>query len=316
MKTLIPVESKISTELILEGIIWRQFKKIYNKIMNDTEKLMLNRIQTALEKAIINNKVRFIDNRFFGSFTKEVAKEIRDLGGVYNTVSKTYKMPNGTLKGNIISAIQTADLKNKQKATRLIENINKINLDDFVIDDSEYKEFFQKVLKTTTSEVKKSFKKANYQVGVSQTYTEAELLQIAKEYTENTQLYVKNFLQDEINLMRKEVWQNVESGKRARNLEGFLQERFDVGKRKAKFLARQETSLCVNAQKRTLYDRADVVSYIWQTSEDNRVRHDHKELDGKIFTYNQKAVVNKLTGKKANPGEDWNCRCVDRPIIK
>lgn len=47
--------------------------------------------------------------------------------------------------------------------------------------------------------------------------------------------------------------------------------------------------------------------YIWHTAQDEKVRKDHAERDGKSFDY-----ANPPKG--GNPGEDFNCRCWAEPL--
>lgn len=49
--------------------------------------------------------------------------------------------------------------------------------------------------------------------------------------------------------------------------------------------------------------------YTWQTSEDERVREDHKKLDGTTQRWDNPPVVDRRTGRRGHPGFDYQCRC-------
>ena len=63
------------------------------------------------------------------------------------------------------------------------------------------------------------------------------------------------------------------------------------------------------------YTNAGVKEYIWSTSNDQRVRPDHKELNGKTFSWGE-AVIDRTTGQKGNPGEAFGCRCLALPVVR
>ncbi len=59
-----------------------------------------------------------------------------------------------------------------------------------------------------------------------------------------------------------------------------------------------------------------ILEYRWSTSKDERVRHDHKALDTKIFSFASPPVTNLKTGARNNPGCDFGCRCIAIPIFR
>lgn len=55
--------------------------------------------------------------------------------------------------------------------------------------------------------------------------------------------------------------------------------------------------------------------YIWRTAGDSRVRDSHKELDRKAFDWDHPPVVDRKTGRRCHPGEDYQCRCIAMPVF-
>lgn len=89
----------------------------------------------------------------------------------------------------------------------------------------------------------------------------------------------------------------------------YFARQYDISKERAKFWARQELSLFVSNLKTEQMNAAGYRYYIWNAVMDDRTRPDHYELDGSIQdTYNP-PVVDKRTGRRGNPGIDFNCRC-------
>jgi len=49
--------------------------------------------------------------------------------------------------------------------------------------------------------------------------------------------------------------------------------------------------------------------YIWRTAKDERVRDDHKKLEGKICSWDNPPIVDRSTGRREHPAQDFQCRC-------
>ena len=138
---------------------------------------------------------------------------------------------------------------------------------------------------------------------------------ITKEWAENLELYVRNFAEDQILEMRKTITDNTMAGYRAEGVAKKIQKEYGVSKRKAKFLARQETALLTSKFQKERFKDIGVTRYRWSTSGDERVRGDHKELNGKIFSWDSPPVTDRRTGKRNHPSEDFGCRCIAIPVL-
>ena len=71
------------------------------------------------------------------------------------------------------------------------------------------------------------------------------------------------------------------------------------------------------------HESMGVSQYVWVTRRDNRVRECHRTLNGKVFSWDnppamwyvtKKGVV--YTGRYCHPGEDYQCRCVAKPVFE
>lgn len=89
----------------------------------------------------------------------------------------------------------------------------------------------------------------------------------------------------------------------------------DFSASRARLIARDQV-LKLNGELTQLRHReVGITKYIWRTSHDERVREAHKVLDGRTFSYDNPPVVDSKTGRRANPGEDYQCRCTADPVI-
>lgn len=72
------------------------------------------------------------------------------------------------------------------------------------------------------------------------------------------------------------------------------------------------------------HESMGVSQYVWVTRHDNRVRACHRELNGRVFSWDNppamwyptisKGIV--YTGRYCHPGEDFGCRCVAKPVFE
>jgi SPP1 gp7 family putative phage head morphogenesis protein len=103
-------------------------------------------------------------------------------------------------------------------------------------------------------------------------------------------------------------------GRPAKDLAAALQQRVEVSRSRAQLIARDQV-LKLNSQIIEMRCRsAGVDSYHWSTSQDERVRPMHAELEGSVHTWDDPPVTNP-DGDTNHPGEDYQCRCLPIPII-
>jgi len=79
--------------------------------------------------------------------------------------------------------------------------------------------------------------------------------------------------------------------------------------KRARLIARDQTSKLNSALNQKRQTNLGVEEYIWRTAGDGRVRESHANKNGKIFRWD---TPPKDTGP---PGQDIQCRCVAQPII-
>jgi len=131
------------------------------------------------------------------------------------------------------------------------------------------------------------------------------------------------FREEQVNLIRSladEKWRRVRGvldehrGARVQDVAKRLREETGASRSKAELIARDQV-LKLNAS--ITWERhtaAGITEYEWSTSGDERVRPGHARLNGRRFKYADPPVVDE-SGRTANPGEDYSCRCVAVPLI-
>lgn len=66
---------------------------------------------------------------------------------------------------------------------------------------------------------------------------------------------------------------------------------------------------------RSKHQSLGITRYRWVSSQDQRVRRRHRELNKTIQRWDDPPVSNPETGRRAHPGEDYGCRCTASPIL-
>lgn len=298
----------------LEKIIENElYEAIFAPIMElfDEDDVKIENSLNLLKNAIMKGIVSY-DGKFFrGKFSASVSKELRKMGATFNKHTKSWQIDQENLAPDFKVFLVAAENKfsnlqknvvaalDNQKAVALITDIGDRFVDNF------YRNLNQIDSKTNPELIK--------DIGVAPQLSEGNKRNIAKAYGENLALYVKDFVDKEVVELRQLVEQN--TGARATSLKKIIAKRFGVSQRKAKFLAEQETRLSRAAYSEEKYKSAGITRYIWSTADDVRVRPGHEDLDQKVFYFSEPPIVDRKSGRRANPGQDFGCRCVAIPIV-
>ncbi len=130
---------------------------------------------------------------------------------------------------------------------------------------------------------------------------------------ENVDL-IRSLADDNINRVRL-LLNDAGSGERVENIITRLRQLTGASKSRASLIARDQVLRLNGDVTEARHAAAGVTEYIWRTSRDERVRPSHKALDGTRHAYAKPPVVDQRSGRRANPGRDYQCRCVAEPMI-
>lgn len=115
------------------------------------------------------------------------------------------------------------------------------------------------------------------------------------------------------------VMANMRAGMRPSYIERALSQQFGVTSRRAKLIARDQTSKIQGEIGRRQQQDAGFKYFRWVTSHDQRVRHHHAVLGSKITKYGKgiyswQDLPMGEKGEPTFPGQPINCRCVAVPV--
>lgn len=111
---------------------------------------------------------------------------------------------------------------------------------------------------------------------------------------------------------------NMRQGMRPSYIEEQLVKQFGITQRRAKLIARDQTSKITGDITRIRQTTAGIEYFRWQTANDQRVRDDHKHLQDQVTPYGKGVYrwddLPKEKGVPVYPGSPINCRCVAIPV--
>lgn len=274
-------------------------------------KEFLNAKDEEVRKALREGRIQYSAGVFSGSFNAAISRGLRSLGADFDKRRKVF-----TLKPSAVPAWVSAEAgvySTKSKAAhadlKKVLGYMESSLDQMV--DKHTVRAHR-----TVERFEKDFQPIAAKIQVYPTLSHDSIERLSADYTENMKLWIQKFSEQEIEELRGIVESNAHEGYRFDRLIAKIEGRYGVAQSKAKFLARQETALFMSKFRQARFKEGGVTQYTWSTSHDERVRDDHKHLNGRVFSYSQPPVVDRATGRRANPGEDFNCRCVDIPVLR
>lgn len=88
-----------------------------------------------------------------------------------------------------------------------------------------------------------------------------------------------------------------------------LRKEMGISRDRARLIARDQVSSLNSTLTRVRQRQVGIDSYVWQTAQDERVRHAHAARHGKVFSWDDPP-------DDGHPGEPINCRCVAMGLVE
>ncbi len=329
MATLVPQRLKprywtrmeIQVRRMLYEIIFAPIAGIINDAGKDDLKLSLRNAPATspLVKAIRMGRVQYVNGAFTGTFSAAITSELRRMGAEYDAKRKAFLLGSFQVPSDV-----KAEAAAYQAKARMVHKEIRAQIDDILKTLDAKVDAGKLDARETVDDVESGFKAAAKTLEVNPELSDRSKDRLARDYTENMKLYIKKFSGEQVLRLRDAVEENAREGYRFDALIDTVKRRYNVTTRHAKFLARNETSIFMAKYHQERYGEAGVTHYIWSTSHDARVRpalgtkdygDNHRRLDGRTFAFAKPPIVDTATGRRCNPGEDYNCRCVAIPIL-
>lgn len=329
MQTLIPLTLRDAYYLPIEREIRRIFDQLIYVPMLAILGLRISGIEgyeirntgSALIDAIELGTVWYDNGKFQGRFNARISSALQRIGAVFSDASKSWLLSHIQVPSDVRMAQARANIRYEELRRRMLLTLNDVTPEK-IDATSRTKRNYEKTVTLMETDLQKTVaihkapESALSQIIIEAKLTEKQKEIIAEEWGTNLDKYIKGWVAENVIKLRDEITPHVLSGGRALGLVKVIQDNYGVSLRKAKFLARQETSLLMSKFQESRYRDIGIQRYRWSDSHDKRVRHDHHLLNGKIFSWDMPPVTNRKTGTRNNPGEDFGCRCVAIPVVE
>jgi len=264
----------------------------------------------ALIAAIRQGKVRYSNGEFVGDFSMRVSAEL-DKFAKYDGRSKSWK---GIPPANVSAAAAVANNKSKalnDKISTLIGEIpDRVQAE---VDSLQYN--IERPLADMNAQATKDLSAIGITIDVTPELSKT----ISDNYTNNLNLSIKNWSPNQTERLRNMVEKNILSGYNRLELIDQISSEYGTTMAKAKFLARQETTLLTSTVRDERYQGAGIRKYRWSATGgktgDGRTRLLHRKLHGQTFFYSSPPIIDERTGERGNPGKAYNCRCAAVPLL-
>lgn len=316
-QTLSPIIHKDQyTDLVEHDLLQYLKEVIFDPLFEEAREEGLNvreNEELPLREALRTGRVWYADGTFYGKFNAAISKELRSYGA--SKSGDTFKLEQALVPLDIRQLIAASKQKSEDIHKSLIRTLQDMQTNllaaptgiDLTKSVDKISSDLQKQFSETVVDVEGITVEPDITPGIAKAMRE--------KLTLATDLEIKNYSIELTQELRAKVQQNLFAGGRADRLQKILESQYGFAKRKARFIAEQETSLAVSKFREERYKEIGSTEYIWSTSNDSLVRQDHQELNKRVFSWKSPPIVDTARGRRANPGEDYNCRCVAIPIL-
>lgn len=330
-KLLRPIRETVSDYEQIEEEIRRVFRReIYLPLMRllkwptatlQNAKAKEDAKTQAIRSALGSGRIAYGRGRFSGRFSADISRELKALGAKWDTKTSTWTISASSLPYDVRATIGASESRYSEMLRRVDRQLEAVLPDELA---SKVK--VSELLDRAIHKVEKDFQASVKGIRVAPTISPEARKKIADEWANNLQLYIKDFTTKETQELRDCVSVSTYEGNRYEGLMREIQKSYGVSARKAKFLARQETGLLMAKFKEARYQEAGIDEYHWYHVEGtaehpvrpmHRKLGDAKERDGskKVYRFSDPPVVDDQ-GHRKNPGQDYNCRCYARPVVR
>lgn len=288
-----------------------QVKSAARQLKNSSNHRMLNAKYSPIVAGINSGKIQYVDGIFSGDFNAAISSALKGYGAKFNKRTATWAIMQQALPVEIVSAIKEYANTARQLHDALDGQLRKIEMNlSYEIQSNPI---------DATKTINKMDRQFNDQYGDAlgtENLSATAKEKLNRAYAASLSPYIKRFSSEQIADLRAMVKANAEIGYRFDRLVSQIEQRYDVTQTKAEFLARQETSIFTSKARQARFGDVGITKYVWRTAQDSEVREDHRKLNGREFEYSKPPIVDEATGRRAGPGQDFNCRCIDEPMIE
>lgn len=181
--------------------------------------------------------------------------------------------------------------------------------------------FLTRVDRNATTNLERSLKSTSADLTLNMKNTPAVNKAIKARIADNVDL-ITRIPAEFLDKVKQDVNDSLRKGNGLADLQPKMEERYGEAKRHAQLVALDQTRKAYTAVNTARMRANGVTKFEWVHSGGSQEpRKYHKDspsqggLNGGIFDINDPPIINKKTGERGLPGDDYNCRCTMRPIV-
>lgn len=185
----------------------------------------------------------------------------------------------------------------------------------------------QIAVQVNTWNAKELRKAANATLGVDIFPSEPWLLDEIAAFAKQNADLIKSLPEQACAQIEQLAIQAVRSGTSWRSLAEEIQAKFGTTEARAKLIAADQVAKLNGQLTQFRQQEIGVTEYEWTSAHDERVRHSHKVLDGKICKWDDSTVYREpgesewkpragIGATLKHPGQDYRCRCASLPEME
>lgn len=167
--------------------------------------------------------------------------------------------------------------------------------------------------RTSTFQRAQLQKQARRAMGVDLFLMDRQLPAIVEGFVAENAALIKDVPARVVTEVEQMATRAVASGRRHEEIAAELEERFGISENRAKLIARDQVGKLYGQINASRQKEVGIERFIWRTSNDERVRDEHRELEAESeaepFSYDDPP-------SEGLPGEPINCRCHAEPVFE
>lgn len=301
-------------ENALWSYLWEGIYKPLFEIMQIKPDKAQNSID-AISQALRTGKIYYVDGGFKAKdkFTNAQSLELKKWGAKWDNYQKMFRIEPEKIPQSVAVTLAESEILAKQQIQYVQDYLKEVQANmPYIVESMVFNNEVITILDDAGNEIHKNVKHINV---IEPELSIEQKREIARTYTNNVRDYViKDFAQERIPEMRGKIQELVLQGYRPDKVQELLQKEYGIAKRKAKFLAQNETSIMLAEYKKVTYKEMGFDKFIWKTIMDGRERELHKQLNNTTWSYDNPPVIDERTGQTGLPGQTYNCRCEAIPF--
>jgi hypothetical protein len=320
-------ESTEDYESIEKKILALLKREIYLPIVRELSYPIHATLTNSLDDvlgALRSGRIVYGDGIFLGKFNGSISRELRRMGAHWDTRMNGWRLSEDNFSPELREAIAMGNGRFSSKLEKVAKFLDKVDPEK-IAEKLEITDDFNRNL----SRLDREFQETVQRLTIAPRLSKEQRQKISEQWQSNMKLWVKGFAEKEIVKLRSEIKSSTFAGNRFESAQKHIEYSFQVSSNKAKFLARQETSLLLSKYTEARYIESGIEEFTWKCvhgTSAHPVRPEHKKCDGRRFRFDSPYEIDDhgrrkpggvtKPGNNLNPGEDFNCRCKAHPVVR